>query len=916
MERGFLKLIAERYYEKYKDNIRHLTFVFPNRRSAVYFRDHLADLSAKPLWSPGVYSINDLISLCSGLETPETYELVFELYNTYRDQFPEKKISMENFFQNGKIILSDLNEIDKNLADTKSLFRALRGLEGLENPEPCNSTEIKKEYLDLWLDLETIYSPFRRSLESHHSAYEGMAFRKVSENIRMITDRGWDKIIFAGFNALSGSELEILTQLEKAGIAEIINESDPYFAEDPEQEAGMFHRKYNLTLHSESLSYPPGEGLSGEKKIRIVETTSDTAQAKYCGLKLAELFDRDEAPEDIAVVLPDETLLFPILNSLPDNTGKGNISIGYPLRQTSVYSLYESLILLHNNKTRQWTRRDLLKILEHPYIRTISDEELNQLYKEVKKGTGTFVNRPENPSGILGIIGSMNEDSTVFLEKFLSIFDLIRKAVVEERIRLSGIEKEFIHRFYILALKLNEIIRRTGDPVSLRGFHRMFSDLIGSVHIPFTGEPLEGLQILGVLEMQNLKFKHLFILSMNEDQFPKGKHSPTFIPQDVRRSFGLPVSGEREAVFAYHFYRMVSNSDNITLLYSGIKPGSMASERSRFIDQILLEYGEYNKKADIDQISADFSIEIGLPPVITVKKNRESLERIRSMTFSPTSLRTWMECPLRFWFQYILRLREESETEDAHDPAKFGSIVHKVLEKIYNINKNPDRNFYSNLRSEQIEKIIHNAFLDEKIVETETGLNRITFEVIKKFTRKFLTDEEMELPFTINSLENKIEDVVFEFNAQGRKESVKLKGIIDRIDTKENITRIIDYKTGKVEKLEITKEMSEIDFIKHKEVFQLFFYALLLKNNGILDDGFKLGIYPFKTLSDNLSFVKLNGKEIFEISVLAEFKKILSSILEEVFDPEIQFSQTEDEKNCKYCIHKNICERSLNNKNY
>lgn len=271
-----------------------------------------------------------------------------------------------------------------------------------------------------------------------------------------------------------------------------------------------------------------------------------------------------------------------------------------------------------------------------------------------------------------------------------------------------------------------------------------------------------------------------------------------------------------------------------------------------------------------------------------------------------------MECHLRFWFQYVLRLKEESETEDAHDPAKFGSIVHKVLEKIYKkkANISLDRNFYSNLSSEHIDKIIHDSFLDENIVETETGLNRITFEVIKKFTGKFLADEEEELPFNINSLENKIEEVAFEFNAQGRKESVKLKGIIDRIDTKGKITRIIDYKTGKIEKLEITKELSEIDFIKHKEVFQLMFYALLLKNNKILDHGFKLAIYPFKTLSDQLTFVKLNGKELFERSILAEFETILSSILTDIFDPEIHFTQTEDEKLCRYCLHKNICERS------
>jgi len=917
-DKGFLENIALKYFNEYGENIKDIAFVFPNRRSAVYFRDNLTSLSPVPLWSPAIFSINDLIRECSGLEIPESYELIFELYNVYREVFPEKSISMEKFFQTGKIIISDLNEIDKGLADTAKLFTALKDLHGLEDPEPLNNPEIKRDYREFWVELEDIYHPFRRSLESHHTGYEGMAFRKVAEDIRLITDIGWEKIIFAGFNALSGAERSIMLQLKESGKVEIFSEADKYFIEDTEQEAGAFFRKNKDLIGPEEIIPPPDNGLHGEKKIEIIETTSDVGQVKYCGIKLTELLDKSEKPENIAVVLPDESLLFPVLNSLPENMEKGNISLGYPLKQTSVYSLYESLMELHNRKSVLFNRKTLIRVLDHPYIKMVADNDTLKFLIELKKGTDTFIEIPENAGEILKKIVSDNNNSTEFLDKLLSILDMIRESVSKENIHLSEIEREFIYRFHTLAGKLNEIIKRTGDPVSLKGFHRMFNDLIGSVHIPFTGEPLEGLQILGVLEMQNLRFKNLFLLSMNEDKFPSGKHAATFIPQDVRNAFNLPLHGEREAIFAYHFYRMLANSRNITIVYSGVKPGIMAGERSRFIDQLLLEYGEYNPLADINHVTADFKLDINNPDSIIINKSDTTLKKIKNLSFSPTSLHTWQECSLRFWFRYILGLKDDSDTDEANNPAKFGSIAHKVVEKIYQgvSGKEVGKEYFSKFTTDQIEDIIKSSFKYNKVEEMGTGMNRITFEVIKKLTGQFLIDEEAEAPVIINSLEENLKNIEFTFKSKGDTETTKLNGTIDRIDIKDGITRIIDYKTGNVEKLNINGDLEETDFVKHKEIFQLLFYTLLLKDRKILNKKFKLGIYPFKNLSDKLSFVKINNEELFNLSILEEFEKVLSSILSDIYDPDVPFTQTEDEKMCKYCLHENICERSPGNKSY
>ncbi|MEN8221821.1 MAG: PD-(D/E)XK nuclease family protein [Acidobacteriota bacterium] len=914
-DKGFLEKIAGSYFDKYGKEIRNIAFVFPNRRSSVYFKNNLTMLSPVPLWSPAIFSINDLVRECSGLEIPESYELIFELYYVYRDVFPAKNISMENFFQTGKTIISDLNEIDKGLADIKKLFTSLRDLHGLEDPEPFDNPEIKKDYREFWIELEDIYHPFRRSLESHHTGYEGMAFRKVAENIELITEKGWKKIVFAGFNALSGAERSILLQLKEMGKVDIFFEGDKYFTEDTEQEAGTFFRKNKNLIGQKDLILPPDKGLSGEKRIEIIETTSDVGQVKYCGIKLTELLNNSEKPENIAIVLPDENLLFPVLNSLPENMEKGNISLGYPLRQTSVYSLYESLMELHNRKSTLFSRKALIRVLGHPYITMIADKNTHSFLNELRKGTGTFIEVPGNSGEVLEKVISENNNSIEFLDKLLSVLEKIRESVAKDNIRLSEIEREFIYRFHTLSGKLNEVIKRTGDPVSLKGFHRMFNDLIGSVHIPFTGEPLEGMQILGVLEMQNLRFKNLFLLSMNEDSFPSGKHSSTFIPQDIRNAFDLPLHGEREAIFAYHFYRMIANSKNITLIYSGVKPGIMAGERSRFIDQLLLEYGEYNPSAKITHITADFKLDINYPEKITINKNESSMEKIRKLSFSPTSLRTWKECRLRFWLRYILGLKDDQDTDDATNPAKFGSIAHKVLEKIYQgaSGKEVGKSYYSRFTPDLIEEMIRSSFEDEKVKEIETGMNRITFEVIKKLTEQFLNDEVEMAPVSINSLEEKLKDVEFTFEFKGDPETAKLNGTIDRIDNRDGITRIIDYKTGNFNKLNIRGDLKDTDFVKNKEIFQLLFYAWLLKEKLLTGNKFKLGIYPFKKFSDKLSFVKVEDEELLTSEILEKFEDVLSSILSEIYDPEIPFTQTGDEKNCRYCLHKNICERNTGN---
>lgn len=910
----FLDRIGERYFKLYGKNIYKSVFIFPNRRSALYFRNILKDLSPIPLWSPETYSVNDLISFCSGLDIPESYELVFELFNVYKEVIKEDVMSFEKFFQRGKTILSDFNEIDKNLADTRVLFKSLREFEGLESSGSGEITPGKKDYLHFWSRLEKIYHPFRNSLEKRHIGYEGMAFRKVAENITLITSKGWEKIIFAGFNALSRSEYTIISRILDEGLGDIFWDMDKYFTDDKDFEAGNFFRKQGIVLNAGREVNWIGDNLKSKKKIEIIETTSDTGQVKITGIRLNEILEKGEDPEDTAVILPDENLFFPMLNSLPEKMKKGNISIGFPLKQTSAYSLFDALIELHNRKGELFYKNDLLRILNHPYVKLIGDPEIDKLSFSLKKEVGTFYNTAHKKNGLLAKITEDIKFSTGFMDLLLYLFDRLRESVSRNGQKLAGIEKEFVFQFYTLIKKLKGIIERTGDPISIKGFRKMFNDLIGSVHIPFTGEPLEGLQILGVLEMQNLSFRNIFILSMNEDIFPSGKFTQTFIPQDIRKASGLPLSGEKEAVFAYHFYRMIGSSENITLLYSANSSGGGKREKSRFIEQILLEYKENNRDAEIYHYNAEFSLDIKKRGEIKINKTENNIKILEGKSFSATSFRTWIDCPLRFYFRYVLGLRDDSDTDEAHDYAKFGTIFHTVLENIYKKTEGADieKDYFRQFSAERLRGIIKQSFTEHSITETETGMNRITFEVMEEFASRFIENETKMAPFRIHSLEKRIKGREFNFNLKGKPHTVKFKGTIDRIDEYNGLPRIIDYKTGTVQSLDINIKLSDNDWTKKKEAFQLLFYTFLLKGDDHLpEEKFKLGIYPFKKLSDKLRFIKINDSDQFDISILTDFEKVLEQKLGEIFDPEIPFTQTDDEKKCRICIYKNICERGL-----
>ena len=901
---GFLKRIAKKLLSEAKYPIYKYAVVFPNRRSGIYLKKFLGELSEGPVFSPSVFSIDDFISECSGMKIPENFELIFELYSVYVDIFKKGFLKFEDFFREGKIILDDFNEIDKSLTDPGKIFRELKNFNETGNIG-------SERFSDLWTNLERVYREFKIRLSSKRSGYMGMAVKSVAEDLELILDKGWENILFAGFNALSGAEKKIISGLKRINKAEILFEMDSYFMNNRDQEAGKFIRAYKKEkIFGDEIGVIENDLVEKQREIKILSTSSFSGQAVIIGKYLEQESWENIKREDIAIVLPDESLLFPILNSLPKNIAKGNISIGFPLSQTSAYSLTNLILEMHINSEDEFFRKDILNLLGHPYMKIVFPEIVSEVKEEINKmGELKLLDKKSGDRLFLSVF-NYNSDGIKLLEVIMEIFERLNTIIEKESDILPGIEMEFVFHFYTLLLKLKDVMVRTGIFPGIRGFKKLISELALTTHIPFTGEPLEGIQILGLLEARNIEFKKLFILSLNEGVFPKKEKRQTYIPALVRKNNGLQIDSDPDAVAAYIFYRLIKNSTDITLIYTDESTGNNRGEKSRFINQILMEYSDRSKNLILKESPVVFPVESLNMGEVKIKKRSEHIEQLEKLSFSASSLKLYLLCPLRFYFRYILGLKDVKTDEDSQDPAIFGELIHSVLEEIYLpvSGRSVEFNYFDSLRADKIDSLIKRAFIKKGINEVKTGKNRITFEILKEFVSAFINKEKNESPFKIIGLEKEIISRNFEFGSGNNRYKIDLKGRIDRIDIKNGIYRIIDYKSGRTSGLKVKNGIGDIEnWGRFPEIFQMLFYSLLIKSSGLISQGFMLGIYPFKKIYEKLSYIDINNNKIISSEIIEEFSEILDRLFAEIFDPNVPFSQTKDITNCGFCPFVNIC---------
>jgi RecB family exonuclease len=929
---SFLKKIAQKFVKEYQNQIHRLAFVFPTRRAGLYFRRHLQDQLAEnqSIWAPQIFSINDFIIQLSELSLADPLDLIFDLYQVYDTKVGKFTKKFQEFYPWGKMIISDFNEIDKYLIDQRTLFRTLKEYKKVqEMTQDEEKSEILNNYIGFWEDLGEIYQKYKSYLEIENRGYEGMIYRQVAEGINDYIKHNqkinWDITIFCGFNALNQAEEKIINSLLKANKAEIFWDMDKYFVEDTLQEAGLFFREHLKKMELEPPQWVSNQ-LLDHKNISIIGAQSKVSQAKLLGIELPKFIQNLPQEENIAVILPDETLLFPTLNSIPDDIQKVNITIGYPLQQTPVYTLANTIMEMQIRgqknlssliKTKELYFKDVISVMNHPYIKPIFTEEVASFIEKIKDENLIYISQedtahlsPEMRKMFIPI-----RDSLQFIVFFLELLDLIRSYYAETESELFSIDLEYIYHFYTLISRLKDSLTLVGPPLDMDTFRQLFNDIIIASRIPFTGEPLEGMQIMGMLETQTLDFPTTFILSMNEGYLPPSKVRNSFIPFDVRIQVGLPTYKDRDAIAAYHFYRLLSHSKNTFLFYTAGSKGLEKNEKSRFIDQILIEYSQKNPKANISHQIIDFNFDPQPTREISINKSHDVLDILYQKSYSASSLLTYLSCSLKFYFSYVLKLKEDEDMAEDPDHRIIGNIIHDTLKDLYmpyctqgKIVKIKDLDYSLSVYQDTLE----NSYLKFlKNVDLKTGRNKIIYEVITRFLNNFFRKERKQSGFKLLLLEEKIQNIKLPVSIDGENQQVHLEGTIDRLDFLEDKYRIIDYKTGKIGSLTIESmdQLSREQAVTRREVFQLFFYYYLLQQTGKYPGDYVLGIYPLKRLKDDLKLVKVENSHIIEDQQLELFEDILKDIFKELLNGHIPFTKTEEEKHCTHCPYVHICTR-------
>ncbi|HEV7230264.1 MAG TPA: PD-(D/E)XK nuclease family protein, partial [Bacteroidia bacterium] len=775
---AFLKTFAEDLWNRYQPDLSSVCVVLPNRRGALFLKEYLSEQAGHTIFAPEIYSTEDFIYELSGLQIIDNTELLFELYSVYSATMQNEADSFELFSKWAPTLIADFNELDRYLVDARQLFINLSSIREIENWS-LNSTELTEfqiNYIHFWESLGKYYHILRDKLRQENKAWQGLAYRYVSDHISTLIDKqSWRMTCFVGFNALNNAEEKIFTHLQREGKAELYWDADSYYLNDTGQEAGKFLRRYKSEFNENENKFRwTGEGLlKGTKKIHVIGAAKNISQAKFAGTLLRDLQRKNQTMRSTALVLADENLLFPVLNSIPPEITDINVTMGYPLKSTPMASLFHLLFQLHVNAEKfskgkkgekRFYHQDLTRLLRHPYIRqAFRDSDLvSALCKYVldynivfiglrqleKFCLASFPNQWNNLQALLLPWVSV-DDSFLALE---ALVDMLRKTFrakenENQEKHATSVETELLFQFSTFLKRLESLCRTYGHVTELKTLQTLFAQLAGISTIPFYGEPLLGLQVMGMLETRTLDFENIVLLSANENILPSGKAQNSFIPFDLKKLFGLPQYTDKDAVFAYHFYRLMQRAENVYLLYNTESDKFGDGEKSRYITQLLNELAKLNPAIQIEEslLSLNYSGESEEPVVIV--KDESVMVRLQVLAgkgLSPTLLNTFRKCPLKFYLHYVTGIRETEEVEEEIGADTMGTVIHEVLQALYTpfTGKNMVAADFGKLK-EGLEKEVQKAFaayFPEEVIRS--GKNLLAYRVSLQFIRTFLDGEE------------------------------------------------------------------------------------------------------------------------------------------------------------------------------
>ena len=957
---SFLKLVAADLYKHTKGNLAHTAVVFPNKRAGLFFNEYLAQESDSPIWSPAYVSISELFRSLSPGEVGDPVKLVCELYKIFRRETQSTE-TLDDFYFWGEMLISDFDDADKNKVDTDKLFSNLQDLRNImddytfiddEQEEAIRQffqnfsierrTALKERFISLWDVLGNIYKGFRESLASQNIAYEGMMYRHVIEHLD-VDKLPYEKYVFVGFNVLNKVEHTLFTQLKDAGKAVFYWDYDEFYMKENRQavthEAGEFIRR-NLRDFPSPLSGELFKNLSKPKEVHYIASSTENAQARYLPQWIRNNLTTPE--KETAVVLCNEALLQPVLHSLPAEVKHVNITMGFPLSQTPVYSFLIALLELHthgfNFKSGRYTFQSVVTLLKHPYTRQLTGQA-ELLEKELTRnnrfyplpgelGKDEFLTRLFTPlSGNLNLCIRLSET----LQQVAGIYQA-NTSGTEDTDAFNQLYRESLFKAYTTINRFRTLIEEDELTVQSETFRRLLVKVLSATNIPFHGEPAIGMQVMGVLETRNLDFRHLVLLSVNEGQLPKSGGDSSFIPYNLRKAFGMTIIEHKIAVYAYYFYRLLQRAERITLMYNTSSDGLNRGEWSRFMLQFLIEWPH--------PITRQF-LEAGQSPQgtspITVEKTPDVMRRMQSLfdvranpkaKFSPSALNYYLDCPLKFYYRYVAGLSAPDEVSAEIDSATFGSIFHYAAEHIYK-----DLTTHGKvINKEALETLLRNEVKLQDYVDTAfkklffnvpqnekpeyNGVQLINSAVIARYLKQLLQNDLRYAPFTFIASEMEVDEPIDIQTPKGVIKS-RIGGIIDRMDSKDGTLRIVDYKTGGDAD---TPPHVESLFIPDKKrsnyVFQTFLYAAIMCRKQPTMKIAPALLYIHRAATETYSPVIQMGeprkpKEAVEdfSKYEKEYRERLQGLLEEIFNPEKSFTQTEIIEKCTYCDFKALCKR-------
>lgn len=938
----FLEKIADEILNIEESSILHTVVVLPNNRSVVFLKNHLANKLEHDLWLPDMMTIDEMMVQFSGLNLLDPLSVHLHLFEVHQQIEKENARSLDDFLGWAPLMLNDFSELDFYMADVPSLFRELSQAKAMEkwNLDGKPLTTLQKQYLDFFHALLDYYQLLQKRLLQANSAYKGMAYRRAAE--KAISGRlsfDWKRFLFVGFNALTTAEKTVVQWLKQQFTVDYFVDADHYYLDagkGESLEAGRFLREALKVFKIDSVSWVGNGLLEGEKEIEVIETGKNIGQVKYAARQLRQWFENPQMESvKTAVVLMDENLLVPLLSEVPvqrlDGTVRAihyNVSMGYPLSASPFVDYIRQwlkilIVKSEDTEKRLWVP-GLIQLMSNPLMGFLLATDVNEVVSEIKKQNLFFqevdpwLSPDSNP-----VLSGFLKQNFVGVDSPAHFLKALNNTLVTLSENPAMTEPQYVLlrnqllRLIKVVKVLNVMLAGYIESTTFHSLQTLFDRLISQEEISLKGEPLSGVQVMGLLETRNLDFENLIILGANEGLLPKTGFQDSFVPFDLRRAYQLPLPNAKTSIVAYHFFRLLQRAKNIVLIYNSEAESLGGGQASRFILQLEHVLQKSNphlhlKKKVLQIPIQPINVNAGSIVIAKDEKICRKLDQLAVRGISPSAFTTFVRCPLRFYFTYLLRPKIPENLETSIESNTFGSVIHASLEKLYNdfVGKEiSPENLQKNLN--RIDAVLMESFT--KIYGNHPlsyGKNLLIVEVAKTYIQRFVKNDiiqQKKQPFFLVALEQKLE-APFAL----KDKSIKIKGFIDRVDRQMNTQglRIVDYKTGKVTENELKiKDWDDlVNDSKYEKALQVLIYQWLYRKNYPDEENVSAGLISLRSAQNHFMPVRHDDLASVERGE-GRLEKVLSGLLNQIFDPQQDFEQTSDSDQCTYCDFKQICMR-------